>query len=300
MKIVDTFLFSEPHESDLLFIKFNLEDRIVDEWFIQENEYTLQGDHKGLFANEVLKEERFKPFLNKVTVISESKLHEEGNKTENINFLREGWQRNICRGQLLKKYLGEDTLVMVSDVDEMIDFSSEERTRKFEEIVQQHYPNPFSIGRMRYWYDYDNRCFLPNIRIPVVSLLHLNSDSNILSNIRHHQHINAHDAGEEPLAFEYSYVFNNLEDVWRKKCTYAHTNFTMESVKTGLECNHWPRTMNRNEKVGDNEYDFFETVELHEQNSPKFIRENLETFKTNIVDKNYVKNRQEKYGFSRL
>ena len=174
-KIVDTFLFSEPHESDLLWVKFNLEDKHVDEWVIQENGFTLQGDIKPLHAGEVLKDPRFAPFRDKITVISKNDLILPGNNTENVNFQREGWQRTLCRDHIQWKYRDIKTLVIVSDVDEAIDFSDEDRARRFAEMADTHYPNQFTVGRMRYWYDYDNRCYLPNIRIPVISSISFSS-----------------------------------------------------------------------------------------------------------------------------
>ena len=288
--IVDTFLFSEPHEADLLWVKFNLEDNHVDKWIIQENEYTLQGEKKGLHANEVLKDKRFDKFRDKVHIISVSQQLMPADNRENTNFQREGWQRMLCRDYLVANYHDKPTLVLVSDVDESVDFSDFDRAQRYIEIALTHYPNQFCVGRMRYWYDYDNRCYLPDIRIPTISVEQIMANPNILAQCRHNA-VNIYDAGETPIAFEYSYVFRNMADVWRKKCTYAHTNFTEECIEEALKCNHWPRTMNRGEKLGDNEYDFFEKVELTPENSPKFVRDNLTYLKTNIVSVNYQDNR---------
>jgi len=65
-KIVDSFLFSEPYEKELLLLKLQLEVSGIDEWVILENAYTLQGEKKGFHARKVLEsDERFLPYLNK-------------------------------------------------------------------------------------------------------------------------------------------------------------------------------------------------------------------------------------------
>jgi hypothetical protein len=293
-QLIDTFLFSEPHEADLLFLKFELEQFYVDKWVIQENAYTLQGDHKGLHAQDVLSQERFKPFLDRVVLLSANTLINQNDKREDVNFIRENWQRQLCREYICENFT-DDSVVMVSDTDEMIDFTSHYRLNEFKRIVENHKnkPEPVYIGRMRYWYDYDNRCFLPNIRIPIVPVSWVKHVPHILSSVRHNHGI-TYDAGEKPIAFEYSYVFKQADDVWRKKCTYAHTNFTRESIEIALECNHWPRAKERGESVGD-KFDFFEIVELNEDNSPMYVRKHLKEMKTNIVNPNYKENRKKHY-----
>ena len=73
MKIVDAFLFSEPHEKEVLLIKLNLGARHVAEWVLIENEYTHQAEPKGLFAREMLDgDSRFDPFRDRLTIISGS------------------------------------------------------------------------------------------------------------------------------------------------------------------------------------------------------------------------------------
>lgn len=292
--IIDTFLFSEPHEADLLYLKFVLENDCVDIWVLQENAYSTQGHYKGLFAEEVLQQERFSPFLDKVAVVSAESQVLEGHD-EGHNFGRENWQRQLCLQLFAQAELPRNSLVIVSDTDEMVDFSDEQRRNRLVEIFERHAQNDVVyIGRMRYWFDYDNRAYIPCIRIPFIPIKRLAESPILISQVRHHHGI-TYDAGEEPLAFEYSYVFKSIEDVWRKKCTYAHTNFTYESIKIALECNHWPRCKERGETVGADPMDWFEKVELTESNSPKYVRDNLEYLRTNIVDPDYKLNRKNRY-----
>lgn len=293
MIIYDTFLFSEPHEADLLYLKCVLEDSGVDGWFVQENVFTLQGDPKQLHALDiVLSQDRFQPFRHKIHFSNLNNKVLEG-KDENHNFLRERNQRvAFLSGSSSTFQVDQDTYFIVSDVDEMIDFSDEDRSKRFKEACKQNKERAFWIQRMRYWYDYDNRCYLDDIHIPVVPihLLHY-SGAGVIPQSRHFKDYSRCYGGlDNPIAFEYSYVFKTIEDLYRKKCTYAHTGFTMESLEEALKLNAWPRPKERGESRGP--HDFFETVELTPENSPKYVRENLELIKTNIVDKNYKENRK--------
>lgn len=303
MKLYDCFLFSEPMEANLLLVKFNLEKDFVHKWVLCESPYTFQGEFKGLHALNLLNSDnRFKEFLDRIVIVSPpddfQPLHGNENN-EGKNFDRENAQRATCLSYILTM-AEDDDWVMISDTDESIDFSNASRMNTFKTIITYGL-DIFKLQRMRYWYDFDNRCFLPNIHIPFVKVGLLKGNPQFI-NARHFDHIqkiqinDGKDKDNWSLAFEYSYCFPTLEDVWRKKCTYSHTGFTMESVETGLSCNHWPRSHLRGEKVGQEPYDFFEFVELNDRNSPKYVRDNLSWLKTNIVNPNYKQNRIAKYG----
>lgn len=292
MQIIDTFLFSEPHESDLLYIKLMNESPRVDWWIIQENSYTTKGEYKGLFAQEVLKEDRFEPFRNKIIVCSAQERLAESSE-ESTNFKREGWQRTLCWNVLPQIVKSDDDLIIVSDVDESIDFSCNYRNTRFNDFAQkQERGRPYWIGRRRYWYDFDNACFLKNIRIPVLPVLCLNGPDTLPMSRHYHDENRTLNNFDNPIAFEYSYCFKQWTDVQRKHITYAHTGLSdEEDVKRGLLLNAWIRSKNRGEKRS--EYDFFEKIELTEENSPKYVRENLENLRTNIVNPDYKKAREE-------
>lgn len=289
MQIIDTFLFSEPHESDLLFIKLVNESPRVDWFLLQENEFTTKGEHKGLFGQQVLAEDRFAPYRDKIIICSASDRVCDSSE-EYANFHREGWQRTICGEPLNQIVKSGDDLIIVSDVDESIDFSSDERSLRFDEFASRQGSYPFWISRRRYWYDFDNLCFLPNIRIPLIQAKNIGHVSG-LSQMRHyHDEDRTFKDWDNPIAFEYSYCFKQWESVQRKHVTYAHTGLSeTDDIKRALSLNAWIRSNQRGEKRG--EYDFFEKVELTEANSPKYVRENLESLRTNIVDLNYKENR---------
>lgn len=293
--IIDTFLFSEPYEDDLLYLKFVLEDPGVDLWIIQENSYTTQGEYKGVSAQTVLQQDRFAKFRHKIIVVSADKNIRQTNN-EGENFDRENWQRTLCL-QVLPQFASSTDRILVSDTDEAIDFTDNKRSQTFSSIINQHPNEPVWIGRMRYWYDYDNRCYIYGLRIPTVPYGLLQQHPEAIMRVRHQAFGPAYDAGEEPIAFEYSYVFKNMDDIWRKKTTFAHNNYTYDCIIEGLTYNHFPHSPLRGDATpGTHKHDWLEKVELTEQNSPKYVRDNLETLKTNLVNPNYKELRKQKYG----
>lgn len=284
MRLIDTFLLSQPHEDDLLYLKLQLEAEYVDCFIIQQSKYSLQGILKGLWAEEILKQERFKPYLEKIFVVSNDTLICPDDRRENTNFQREGFQRTLFVNTPMT-FLYNDILI-VSDVDEMLDLTDETRRSRFFALLNKNHDVPFWINRMRYWYDYDNRCYLRDIRIPIVPISLVSSQGYGVVPQSRHWHDHAHTYYyENPIAFEYSYVFRTLDDLWQKKQTYAHTNFTVESLEEGLRLNAWPRPKERGESRS--EHDFFEKVELTEENSPRYVRDNIDSLRTNIVNKEY-------------
>ena len=53
-----------------MWLKMSMEKNYVDKWIITENEYTHQGEHKGLHAEEVIYSQgRFKEFRDRIEVI---------------------------------------------------------------------------------------------------------------------------------------------------------------------------------------------------------------------------------------
>ena len=301
MQLIDILLFSEPQEANLLLVKFNLEKDLVDKWIICESPYTFQGEYKGVFAKELLmNDSRFAEFRDRIIIINPADnftpLH-DGVNDEGKNFDRENAQRGMGLSYLLQNNFDSDDWIMISDTDECIDSNDIERRKQLVNLLSMTSTPIFKLQRMRYWYDFDNRCYLPNIHIPFVKMGLLRQNNQFI-NARHFDHIpkfnmNKGESNDDNcLAFEYSYCFPSLEDVWRKKCTYSHTGFTMESVQQALACNHWPRSPLRGEKVGQEPYDYFEFVTLTERNSPKYVRDNLSWLKTNIVSKDYKENRK--------
>jgi len=298
--IIDTFLFSEQHEEDLLYLKLLLEDSQVNYWILQENHYTTQGEPKNVFAKQILAQSRFDKFRDRVIICTANTNIAQGNQ-EGINFSRENWQRALCL-PTLSNIASEDTRILISDVDELIDFSSTYRSDKFFQYVQKYPNDAICIGRMRYWYDYDNRCYIPNLQIPTLPYYQIKDDPTLIGRIRNIYYGEQYrgyrfSANEDPIGFEYSYVFKSSNDIWRKKTTFAHNNYTKECIKIALECNHFPSSPLRNNRnPGSGKYDWLEKVILTEQNSPEYVRKNINTLRTNLVDPNYKANRLKRYN----
>ncbi len=287
--LVDSFLYSQSMENHLLWLKMYHENPYVDEFIIQENAYDFKGEYKGLFAEKTMSEDKFSEFRHKTKIISANNQFNINDKSENINFEREKWQRSLCLPYIFEKYGNQqDVGIIVSDTDEFFDFTSQDRLNKFKELWKA---NKRWFQRIRYWYDFDNLCKLPSIRIPVMSLEDIKNDNRLIAACRHfhHDHLTYTD-WNNPIAFELSYVFYKWQDIQQKHKTYSHNDLDDEhDVKEGLRLNAWIRSTKRNESRS--EYDFFEMVKLNDNTSTKYIVNNLEQLKTNIVDQNYVKNR---------
>ena len=158
MRIVDAFLFSEPHEKEVLLIKLNLGARHVTEWVLVENEYTHQAEFKGLHAREMIDgDPRFDPFKDRLTIISGTHRFPEVDRAriDEQGLAADRAQRELARDYLLDTY-DDDTWVLVSDADEALDVSSDENydylCRKVAKLGAPVVPLP----RTRYWYDIDN------------------------------------------------------------------------------------------------------------------------------------------------
>jgi hypothetical protein len=92
MQVIDSFLFSEAQELDMLLVKFNLEKHVVSTWLLLESQFTFQGEYKGLSAKELLQnDERFSEFVDRIIIINPDDnfkpLHGSTNE-ENKNFDR--------------------------------------------------------------------------------------------------------------------------------------------------------------------------------------------------------------------
>jgi len=295
MKIIDSFLFSEVYEKELLLLKFLLEDNGVHEWLILENAYAFQGEYKGLHARILIEsDERFKPYRHKINYIEREletkplpkhEVHDE--ETYKVEF----WQRDLAYNYFLDNYNEEDW-VIISDVDEMIDFSNATRSKELMKRIAA------STGVLyfpikRYWYDLDNEYKLLLWRSMCNKRYLLNSGKK-LSSVRVDSFRHKGDKWNNVIGFEYSTCYA-AEHILRKFYTSTHTGFTPNDLKQSLRCNHRPVYEVRGTKPENNALYFFETVKLNETNSPKYVRENLALLKTNNIDINYKQNRRIDY-----
>jgi beta-1,4-mannosyl-glycoprotein beta-1,4-N-acetylglucosaminyltransferase len=112
-RIYDCFIFF--NELDLLEIRLNELDPVVDRFVLCESSATFRGRPKPLHFQE--NRERFAPFLDKIEHVVVDDMP-EGRETEADYFKKEKHQRNAIR-----RGLGDaatDDLILLSDVDEIV------------------------------------------------------------------------------------------------------------------------------------------------------------------------------------
>lgn len=293
MKIIDTFPFSEPHEENLLWLKLNLGKEVVDKWVIVENNFTFQGEHKGYHAKEVLKKDKFKPFVDRIKIIEgsyniRSKIRFDCIQDEEALAV-ESYTRELSREYILNNFSQNDILI-ISDVDEMPDFIDNNRR----DILWKSFNSQelvIKIPRLRFWYDYDNIWYAKRAT-PAIKIQLLLQGKNSLAELRKENITSASRIfKDKPFVFEYSFCFDK-EGIIRKYNTFGHTGFSIKAIERSLLCNHIAL---HNNIYGFSPYYWLETINLTKHNSPSFIRENMFGLKTNSISCNYRKNRKKYY-----
>ncbi|MFK8302623.1 hypothetical protein ACI75Y_06900 [Capnocytophaga stomatis] len=323
-KIVSTFMFSEPHEQDLLWLKFSIENEFVSEWIITESCYTFQGKKKELHLQEILEQERFKPFVHKIHYISLDKnFHFEYeppfkevlkrrvkrllNKYLNRNyefvtyselasFYAEINQRQACVPYILQKY-DKDDIVLLCDTDEIFDFN-EGKIEIFRDTLR-HNPLPFYIHRQIFCYDFDNYTYRRRF-IPIVNVKYL--DDEKVQVIKHPRKDKRNIVElDYSLVFEYTFCFSK-EAIMRKLGTFAHvTELNEKDLDFAFENNISMISKNKiDHAYRQNKEHFYTKLKLDASNSPKFVRDNFDQICTNVVDKNYLENRKKNHIFLEL
>ncbi len=294
-KIVDSFLFSEPYEKEVMLLKFMLEDQGIAEWIILENAYSFQGSYTGLHVRKIIDEdERFEPFRHKITIIEKEKKTKVLPKHEfldSYSYEVECWQRDLAQPYFMEKY-GEEDWIMVSDIDEMIDFTSVERKNELYEKMEG-CGGLLVVPTKRFWYDFDNE-YKVLIGNAMCNKKYLLNENKSLHNIRKEYRRVISKTWRKIVAFEFSSCYKT-DYIVQKFYTGLHTGFTENDLKQSLRCNHRPTRELASWKADNSPYWFFETVVLTENNSPKIIRDNLQKYKTNNVDINYRENRKKDY-----
>ncbi|MFZ1801142.1 MAG: hypothetical protein WAU24_14835 [Chitinophagaceae bacterium] len=298
MKIAETFMFSEEYEKELLLLKCILSNTHIHEWVICENAYSHQGDFKGFCVKKIIEtDSRFLPYKNKITVLEANKQFSIVDKSkfqDDLAFKCENWQRNLAQEYFINNYEDDDWLI-VHDVDEMIDFSNGARTNELLNKLQENTSGLINVPRLRYWFDFDNQykilydstlCTKKYLTDnPAITISYLKSTNNVFKE----------KGWKQIIAFEYSscYGFNAI---MRKLETTAHTWYKKEDLEAALRNNHkLMKPLNIRKYLRPNKYCFFEVVTLNEHNSPFFVRENIETLKSNVINPNYQLNRKLDY-----
>lgn len=320
-KIVSTFMFSEPHEHDLLWLKFNIEDPFVHQWVITESCYTFQGKHKPIYIHDVLSQDRFAPFRHKIHVIELDRntnfeyeigfvallkrkvkrwLNEHRGRNyelvpyaEHASFHAEITQRQACVAYLSAHYSPED-IVIACDTDEIFDFN-DGMIELLEQMLATH-PTVFYIRRLIFCYDYDNLTARDRFS-PIVRLKELTGNRASMHQVRHPM------PGERVvvetsrfLAYEYTFCFSKVA-IAKKLSAFAHVTDLDERALDFCLSNN-VSLINPN-KISDtycaDKENFYRTIELDAYNAPSFLRQHFDQFKTGVVSPDYVAHRKQNH-----
>lgn len=118
-KIYDCFLFS--YSPDLLEIRLNVLDEVVDQFVIVEADRNWNGMYKGFIFTKEENLKRFEKFLHKITYVAIEDMPEhkfiEGDNVESAAYRLEQFNRNaIVRGL---DSVEDSDIIVVSDFDEI-------------------------------------------------------------------------------------------------------------------------------------------------------------------------------------
>jgi 23S rRNA U2552 (ribose-2'-O)-methylase RlmE/FtsJ len=296
-KIVETFLFSEPYEAELLLLKFHLENDGIHEWVILENNYTYQGEKKPYDAEKVLQDERFAPFRKKIKIIKGEikapKIYDQISNNDAIAFKVEFAQRELARNYILKT-LSDDDYIVIADTDESIDFSDPIRSKEiYDAIETKKRDDIISLKLRRYWYDINNEYGVTYAQT-LVKVGAVRSQAKLLAEFRTEYKSVVKFDTDKIVAFEYSHVFP-LEHIERKFRTFSHTGYTIADLEQAFRCNHRVRSSAYDGIILPTKRYFFELISINIENSPAYVLDNAEKLRTNHIDPNYNFNRKIDY-----
>lgn len=317
-KIVSTFMFSEPHEQELLWLKFNVENDYIDKWIITESTYTFQGQQKPLYLADILLQERFKQFRDKIHLIkidknynfeyeisfiqllkrkikrllnaNMKKNYELVPYAENASFHAEIIQRQECLGYIRNNYSFSD-IVIPCDADEIFDFGQGKINILNKMLLDN--PNIFYIRREIFCYDFDN--ITSRLRYsPICRVRDLIKDDKSMHIVRHplsSKRIVAE--SDRILAFEYTFCFSK-EAILKKLSTFAHVvEINSDALDFCLNNNIAlvnPTRIDKRYRLDKESY--YAKIVLDSENSPEFLLHNIVHFRTNTVSSNYIYNRK--------
>lgn len=141
--------FSFFNELDLLEIRLNTLDKVVDKFILAESPLTHTGNPKPLYYAE--NKERFAKFNDRIVhvVVDDFPTMPNDMPVREKAWTRENWQRNaIVRG--LPKDIKDEDILLISDLDEI----------PSPEYVQKATSNPIGVTRL----DLKAYCFFINLR----------------------------------------------------------------------------------------------------------------------------------------
>ena len=284
MKIVSTFLFARAYEVNVLLCKLHSEYEWVGEFIGIESKYDTHGNYKGLTLNKVLEGKEFEPFLDKITVLSNVESFYSGDYDEQNNLLCEFNSRAYCWDYVKGKYSDNDWLLL-EDADEMLDFSNPQRRDILLDIFKKE-SGSIQIPQQRMWWDFDNLSLYEKYEP-----CHQVGKLKEIEHPFHHRNKNCKTVHTPTFcAYEYSHCFSRDEN-WIKVTTSAHDKYQKSTMDSAYSLNTFHKEPNRGERLSY-PHDFFETIELTQENSPKFVLDNIEKLRVSTIDPNYGENRK--------
>lgn len=317
--VLDTFLFSERHEADILLAKLHVEQDVVDRWIAVENAFTIKGAPKPVELQQLLDTDpRFAPFLDRLDVITIATnfpaLHrfsrgERARRTaraalssrhagskaalvayaEAPYFFAEAGQRDAALPRVLEIAAGGEALVCVSDVDEIVDGSRPDR-RDVIARATQHTAAVVHLDRRRFAYDIDNLVLGGFRSVPAVKASALRAGRVTLGRVRL-------DPGGVilsplPVAFEYSYCYG-AEGLRRKLETFTHVDPGGSVVDQALRYNHQLKILPPGTTPSPAYW--HEKVDERAADHPPYVLEHLASLSTGAVDPDYPARRRERF-----
>ena len=309
--LIDTFLFSEHFELEVLLAKLHVESEVVDHWIAVQNRYTTKGEPKNAQLAELVRSDtRFHRFLDRLTIITldqayaadykpsvRNRLAElaygllRSNKVKNYRehkyFFAERAQRDAASAAAIE-IAGRYGSIMVSDVDEMLDGSTPLRRDILRRAVDSG-AAVIHLPRRRFVFDYDNVSMARYRHVPLVAASALRSGTFTLGGLR--QSPFGIPATPEPIVFEYSYCYTRVA-IERKLSTFAHLHPGDEAIGRALRCNHalTVKAADRMRNVW-----WYETIDVEEARHPSYIADNLQRLRTGAVNPDYRRARQLEY-----
>lgn len=286
---ISSFFLSEPHEINMLLVKLNTEDPGVTKWVVTENLYSFRGDYKGpIHFRKILNEDkRFERFLPKIEFIEADiqRKCKPGVEDLRILFLQRETQRAY-----IDKNFGPDAWLLVADVDEILDFDNPRKAELIYKAMEEHpneliHPNPYFFP-----YDFDNmatrhggwfnmimarRDFINKKPVELEQLRCMHNVGFVMEN--------------GSVGYHYHSCYPK-DAIWRKLTTYGHTGFKLDELELCLYLNFGMFRSSIGESIRHST-DIM-TVPLDEQNSARFVRENIGWLKTHSVHPDYLENRK--------
>jgi hypothetical protein len=205
----------------------------------------------------------------------------------------ENFLKDLPVSYILHKYRDNNVWVAAVDFDEMLDGRDDSRVDKiFSELINETVEPKF-LTMVRYWYDYDNWSRGRGYTVlPIELIRSANSISRAYDDYLHEATPNPNP--KDLVAFEYCQCCG-LDQIMNKFRDGPFYYFTREDFEEAFRCNYWPKARSiceypQSPQVSPDNW--FETIELSEENSPTYVVEHLAELKTHNIDPNYKENRK--------